>query len=76
MHSRIGKYVIHPAILDSCLHLGVHRILTGNTNDQEYYLPSKVDSVIVYDALISKGMPEDLFVYYRFKTWKPGSFSI
>ena len=66
------KYVIHPAILDACIHLGVHRMFTGNINDQEYYLPSGVDSVTLHGAFLKKIMPEELFVHVRFKTWQPG----
>lgn len=68
-----SKYIIHPAILDACLHLGVHRMFTGNTNDHEYYLPSGVESVILHDSFFSKGMPEELFVHVRFKAWRPGN---
>lgn len=71
----VSKYVFHPAILDACLHLVAHRMFTGNTNDQEYYLPSAVESVVLHDGFVSTGMSEELYVHVRFKAWYPGNAS-
>lgn len=50
-------------------------MFTGNTNDQEYYLPSAVESVVLYDGFISTGMSEELYVHVRFRAWYPGNAS-
>lgn len=61
---------MHPAILDSCIHIGVHKMSTGCPDDNIYYLPSRVDSVIIHD-LLKKGLPDTVFVHMQFRRWRP-----
>ncbi|KAK0200866.1 putative polyketide synthase [Desarmillaria ectypa] len=42
-------YVLHPAILDSCIHSAVHHRITGNMDPNSYFLPSRVEVVTLYD---------------------------
>ncbi|EJD00213.1 polyketide synthase [Fomitiporia mediterranea MF3/22] len=65
------QYVFHPAILDSCFHVAVHRMLTGSVDNNEYYLPSHADNVYISEALVANGPPAVLYVHVMFRRWHP-----
>jgi hypothetical protein len=66
------NYRIHPAIFDAAIHATVHPTFTGNFDESMYFLPSKIATVIVHDALHEKTMPDTVFVHIIFRSWTPG----
>ncbi|KAF7373671.1 Reducing polyketide synthase FUB1 [Mycena sanguinolenta] len=57
------EYIIHPAILDACLHVMVHPAFTGNADRNTYYLPSRVQWVVRHaGAWKPDGLVLDLIV--------------
>lgn len=67
----VSDYVIHPAVLDSCLHAIVHPAFTGNADKGVYYLPSRIGAVVLPGRLHC-GLPETLYAHVVFKEWLPG----
>ncbi|KAJ7583475.1 hypothetical protein C8J56DRAFT_1055239 [Mycena floridula] len=65
------QYIIHPAILDACLHVMVHPTFTGNADRNIYYLPSRVHLVTRYAGCIAGSLPEVVFAHATFKEWRP-----
>ncbi|KAJ7343998.1 beta-ketoacyl synthase [Mycena albidolilacea] len=62
------KYIINPAILDSCLHVLIHLAFTGDANQSTYYLPSRIQEVLLH----TKGrIPSTLYSYSVFRKWNP-----
>jgi hypothetical protein len=66
------NYRIHPAIFDAALHATAHPAFTGSFDQHLYFLPSKIATVIVHDALHEKPMPDSLFVHIVLRAWTPG----
>ncbi|CCM05253.1 uncharacterized protein FIBRA_07463 [Fibroporia radiculosa] len=67
----IDDFIFHPAVLDSALHILVHPALTGNRDETQYYLPSKVGSFAVHDALQRKPFPRMIYTHATFVKWSP-----
>ncbi|KAJ6539604.1 hypothetical protein B0H19DRAFT_1382247 [Mycena capillaripes] len=67
-HSSDSRYIVNPAILDSCLHVLVHPAFTGDANQSTYYLPSGVQEVILHT---NGKMPATLYSYSTFRDWYP-----
>ncbi|KAH7925399.1 polyketide synthase [Leucogyrophana mollusca] len=65
------SYVIHPAILDSCLHVMVHPSFTANADRNVYYLPSRVDRVVLHKSRDRLILPEVIYVHAVFREWRP-----
>ncbi|KZT01344.1 ketoacyl-synt-domain-containing protein [Laetiporus sulphureus 93-53] len=71
--SAIPGYIIHPAILDACIHVVVHPDFTGNPNKDVYYLPSRVGRFMYHGSLDNGRMlPDFLYAYAVLKEWLPG----
>ena len=70
----ISEYRLHPAVLDSALHFAVHPLLTGAVDHGRYYLPSKVNTLIVHGAL-AEGIPKTVYAYGILVKWTPGRTS-
>ncbi|KAJ7642043.1 putative polyketide synthase [Roridomyces roridus] len=67
-HESDTKYIINPAILDSCLHVLIHPAFTGDADQSTYYLPSNMREVFLH----TRGpIPTTLFAYAKFKEWNP-----
>ncbi|KAF7355656.1 Polyketide synthase [Mycena sanguinolenta] len=67
-HTSDNQYIFNPAILDSCLHVLVHPAFTGDTNQDTYYLPSRIQEVLLH----TKGkLPTILFSHSTFREWHP-----
>ncbi|KAJ6515504.1 putative polyketide synthase [Mycena sanguinolenta] len=67
-HTSDNHYIFNPAILDSCLHVLVHPAFTGDTNQSTYYLPSRIQEVLLH----TKGkLPTILFSHSTFREWHP-----
>ncbi|KAJ6512896.1 hypothetical protein C8R45DRAFT_1206846 [Mycena sanguinolenta] len=65
------EYIIHPAILDACLHVMVHPAFTGNADRNTYYLPSRVQWVVRHAGCTPGSLPEIIFAHATFRAWKP-----
>ena len=69
---RDGKYILHPAILDSTFHACVHPTLTKSTDPNIYFLPAKVNSVTVYESMDRQAFAADhVYAHVTFQSWQP-----
>ncbi|OSX62600.1 hypothetical protein POSPLADRAFT_1055973, partial [Postia placenta MAD-698-R-SB12] len=68
---RSGRYRLHPAILDACLHMTAFRPFNGNYDHNAYYLPAHVDAVILHRNVHEKPLPRHLYAHVVFKGWTP-----
>ncbi|KAJ3873157.1 putative polyketide synthase [Lentinula edodes] len=67
-----GKYILHPAILDSCFHACVHPLLTKATDPNIYYLPSVVNCISLSDKFNHSVLSaEHFFAHIKLKQWNP-----
>ncbi|KAK0461850.1 uncharacterized protein EV420DRAFT_1527612 [Desarmillaria tabescens] len=64
-------YVLHPAILDSCIHSTVHHLFTGNMDPTSYFLPSGVDIVTLYDVPAPNNLQKPLYAHIVRQNWSP-----
>ncbi|KAH9840927.1 ketoacyl-synt-domain-containing protein [Rhodofomes roseus] len=69
----ISNYILHPAILDSALHILVHPAITGNRDKGRYYLPAKIGTFAVHAPLLKKPFPSKVFTHATFVKWTPES---
>ncbi|KAF9553112.1 hypothetical protein CPC08DRAFT_822512 [Agrocybe pediades] len=65
------RYIFHPAVLDACLHIGVHPSMTANSNKSYYYLPSTIKRVVLHSSTSVKN--DVLYTHAVFKRWEPES---
>ncbi|KAK0453924.1 hypothetical protein EV421DRAFT_720319 [Armillaria borealis] len=68
-------YVLHPAILDSCIHSAVHHLFTGNMDPTSYFLPSKVDVVTLYDIPAPESLQKPLYAHIVRQKWSPDAIT-
>ncbi|KAK7452697.1 Mycolipanoate synthase [Stygiomarasmius scandens] len=67
-------YCIDPAVLDACIHVMVHPLLTGNADKNVYYLPSGFRRFFFYDAARDI-MTDTLYAYGSNARWTPESLT-
>lgn len=68
-------YVLHPAILDSCIHSAVHHLFTGNMDPTSYFLPSKVDVVTLYDIPAPETLQKPFYAHIVRQKWSPDAIT-
>jgi hypothetical protein len=68
------QYRMDPAVLDACIHVMVHPLLTGNADKKVYYLPSGFKRFFFYDSAC-ENMTDILYAYGSNAQWTPGKFS-
>lgn len=69
---RDGKHVIHPAILDASFHVCVHPALTKSTDPNVYFLPSRVNAVMLSEAFDGQALfTEHVYAHVTFQAWHP-----
>jgi len=66
-------YCMDPAVLDACIHVMVHPLLTGNADKNVYYLPSGFRRFFFYDAA-RDNMTDTLYAYGSNARWTPGKW--
>ncbi|KAJ7434506.1 acyl transferase domain-containing protein [Mycena galericulata] len=74
--ARDCNYVLHPTLLDASLHAGIHpRVhMTTDPNVFKFYLPGRVNSIFLYDALLDRAAlraERHLYAYATFQSWTP-----
>ncbi|THH18839.1 hypothetical protein EW146_g2208 [Bondarzewia mesenterica] len=69
----LRAYVIHPAVLDACLHVMVHPAFSGNADRNIYYLPSRIESVVLHTPRDVVAFPETVYTHAVFREWNPDS---
>ncbi|KAF7358619.1 Polyketide synthase [Mycena sanguinolenta] len=67
------NYIFHPSVLDSCIHGLLHPVFTGNADKSVFYLPSRVDRVILHDPAVENDIPDTLYSYVVPHGWTPES---
>ncbi|PCH33723.1 hypothetical protein WOLCODRAFT_94052 [Wolfiporia cocos MD-104 SS10] len=71
-----GGYVIHPAIMDACLHITAFKPFHGNFDPNTYYLPASAEAVIVHRALEKGKFPPHIYAHVVLNKWTPGKCSL
>lgn len=67
------QYRLDPAILDACLHVIVHPLITGTTDPSAYYLPSGCGRLFLYNT--AELFTDRLFAYGCNGKWTPETIS-
>ncbi|KAJ3767378.1 polyketide synthase [Lentinula raphanica] len=67
----ISGYIFHPAILDACFHAMIHPAFTGQVDQNVYYLPSKIQQVILHEAHKTLPSLPSVFAHIVFRKWRP-----
>ncbi|KAJ3878281.1 hypothetical protein F5051DRAFT_328254 [Lentinula edodes] len=67
-----GAYVLHPAILDSCIQVCGQRLFHGNFCHNSYYLPAHLDSLIIHKTPRPYYFPAHLYAHIILQQWSPG----
>ncbi|KAI0068636.1 hypothetical protein BV25DRAFT_1910396 [Artomyces pyxidatus] len=67
----IAKYRLHPAITDAALHILVHPSVAGSKDQEYFYLPSKIGTVIIHDALVDNPLPRVIYAHATSRSWSP-----
>ncbi|OJA18266.1 hypothetical protein AZE42_05820 [Rhizopogon vesiculosus] len=67
----LEKFKIHPVIFDSAIHILLHPILTNLSNKTLYYLPSRLQSLTIHEALLTSPFPRSLYAHAVFRQWTP-----
>ncbi|KZT12695.1 uncharacterized protein LAESUDRAFT_668561 [Laetiporus sulphureus 93-53] len=68
-----GNYVLHPAILDACLHAPAFKAFSGDFNTYVYSLPSRVDAVILHRPPREGYFPAHIYAHVTVCEWTPTS---
>ncbi|KAJ8518631.1 hypothetical protein ONZ45_g4321 [Pleurotus djamor] len=69
------NYVLHPAIIDACIHMCCFVPFHGNDDPNVYYLPDAVGVAIVYDTSKLSSLPEQLYSHCILRSWTPNEIS-
>ncbi|KAF5371761.1 hypothetical protein D9758_003565 [Tetrapyrgos nigripes] len=67
-------YRIDPAVLDACIHVMVHPLLTGNADQKVYYLPSGFKRFFLYESGHEK-ITDVLYAHGSNAYWAPETLS-
>ncbi|EGN93606.1 hypothetical protein SERLA73DRAFT_97544 [Serpula lacrymans var. lacrymans S7.3] len=68
-----GDYILHPAILDACLQITAYKPFHGDFDPNVYYLPARVEAVIVHKALRPQYFPAHVYAHIKLGMWTPAS---
>ncbi|KAH9841048.1 uncharacterized protein C8Q71DRAFT_890608 [Rhodofomes roseus] len=67
-----SNYVIHPALLDACLHVVVHPRFTSVSDTNVFYLPSALGSLVIErQNLLAPRLESTLYAYAVLTDWRP-----
>ncbi|KAH7928982.1 ketoacyl-synt-domain-containing protein [Leucogyrophana mollusca] len=67
-----SNYIVHPAILDACIHVAVHPSFTTNPNRNVYYLPARLGAFALHERLTGGStFPSTAYAHVVLKEWKP-----
>ncbi|CAA7270507.1 unnamed protein product [Cyclocybe aegerita] len=66
-----GKYLLHPAILDSCIQVSAYKPFHGDYDPNVYHLPAHIDAIIIHQALKPGYFPAHLYAHVELKKWLP-----
>ncbi|KAI0068519.1 ketoacyl-synt-domain-containing protein [Artomyces pyxidatus] len=69
----IADYRLHPAVFDAALHILVHPTIAGSRDPEYFYLPSKIGSVVLPDALVDNAFPRVIYAHATLRQWSPDS---
>ncbi|KAF8205835.1 acyl transferase domain-containing protein [Mycena galopus ATCC 62051] len=66
-------YIVHPAILDACFQIAAYRPFHGDFAPNNYYLPSRIEEMILHRRPKPHYFPSHVYVHVRFSGWMPES---
>ncbi|KAE9394813.1 CurK protein [Gymnopus androsaceus JB14] len=64
-----GAYILHPAILDSCIQVCGQRSFHGNFCPNSYYLPAHLDALVIHGQIKPHYFPAHLYAHIILKHW-------
>ena len=71
-----GRYLLHPAILDACLHVTGHKAFHGDFNPSTYYLPAHVEALVLHQPSQVSFFPAHIYAHIILKAWSPCECSL
>ncbi|KAJ7628955.1 acyl transferase domain-containing protein [Roridomyces roridus] len=71
--TRDQAYVLHPAILDACVHIATHRSFHGDHAPNNYYLPARLGEMILHNPPKARYFPSHVYSHVEFIKWIPDS---
>ncbi|KAJ7157757.1 putative polyketide synthase [Mycena filopes] len=66
-------YILHPAILDACVQITAYRPFHGDFAPNNYYLPSHIGEVILYQPPKTGYFPAHIYAHVELIAWMPDS---
>ncbi|KAH9934350.1 uncharacterized protein B0H18DRAFT_1188403 [Fomitopsis serialis] len=68
----LSNYIIHPGLLDACIHVLVHPRFTANWDSNVYYLPSALGSLAIRrESSLTQLLRGTLYAYVVLTEWSP-----
>ncbi|KAI0749993.1 ketoacyl-synt-domain-containing protein [Daedaleopsis nitida] len=71
----LSDYQFHPAILDSAWQIAVHPMLTGVSDQELYYLPSRISAFRLCARHYERIVPEMIYVRAISVSWSPDTLT-
>ncbi|KAH8835100.1 polyketide synthase [Flagelloscypha sp. PMI_526] len=69
-------YILHPAILDACLHVLVHPAFSGHMDRNVYFLPSRIQHVQLFEGSTGFGKATRVSMHCIFSEWHPEHWTV
>ncbi|KAJ7628924.1 hypothetical protein FB45DRAFT_1004360 [Roridomyces roridus] len=69
--AREQAYILHPAILDACIHMTGYRPFHGDHAPNNYYLPSHVERMVLHEISKAEYFPSHVYSHVRLIGWTP-----
>ncbi|KIK61181.1 hypothetical protein GYMLUDRAFT_225393 [Collybiopsis luxurians FD-317 M1] len=69
IEEREQQFIIHPAMLDACLHFMLHDDIIGQSNQGIMFVPVKLESFILHDR--DSSIHGNWYSHAVFKNWSP-----
>lgn len=72
--SRTDSYLLHPAIMDACIHITFHPDVSKQYSKDIVYLPSAIEHFIFYRP--GKNIAGNWFSHITLRQWTPGNIDL
>ncbi|KAF7330994.1 putative polyketide synthase [Mycena venus] len=69
------QYILHPAILDACLHILGYKPFHGDLSPDIYYLPAGVKTLLLHKPSTRDLFPPFIYAHFKLVSWSPNLMS-
>ncbi|CCM02247.1 uncharacterized protein FIBRA_04328 [Fibroporia radiculosa] len=67
------NYILHPAILDACIHITAYKPFHGNHDPNGYYLPAEIGALYIHLPHQPSYFPKHIYEHVVVRGWTPTS---